>query len=390
MIGGVVVGLFLLTAVFASFLANMSIREQSAAHVLAPPQRIHLFDDRRLSRPFIYNLDKHRDRETLALTYTEDTSRKYYLRFFVRGFSYRFLWVIPTDLHLFGVEEGGRLSLLGTDTLGRDLYSRLLIGGQVSLSVPFVGVGLSMLIGTILGVISGYFGGRVDHYIQRSIEILLSFPSLPLWMALAAAMPVTMASTTRYVLIVVILSLISWGALARVVRGKVLQYRGEDYVAAASMSGAGLGRIIFRHLIPGTLSHLIVSATLGIPGMILGEKLAQLSGGGHHAAADELGVAAGRRAEDRGAGRSPVADDSGPVDHGDRAGVQFLRRRSARCRRPLRVASCASVLVAPDSPNPPTPRPGFGGDGAGDVDRLSRDDGGDGGDADRRHAGGDR
>ena len=193
MVGGVVVGLFLLTAVFASFLANMSIREQSAAHVLAPPQRVHLFDDGRPSRPFIYNLDKHRDRETLALSYTEDTSRKYYLRFFVRGFSYRFLWLIPSDLHLFGVEEGGRLSLLGTDTLGRDLYSRLLIGGQVSLSVPFVGVGLSMLIGTILGVVSGYFGGRVDHYIQRSIEILLSFPSLPLWMALAAAMPVTMA-----------------------------------------------------------------------------------------------------------------------------------------------------------------------------------------------------
>ncbi len=170
------------------------------------------------------------------------------------------------------MEEGGRFSLLGTDTLGRDLYSRLLIGGQVSLSVPFVGVGLSMLIGTILGVISGYFGGRVDHYIQRSIEILLSFPSLPLWMALAAAMPVTMASTTRYVLIVVILSLIGWGSLARVVRGKVLQYRGEEYVAAAEMSGAGLWRVIFRHLIPGTLSHLIVSATLGIPGMILGES----------------------------------------------------------------------------------------------------------------------
>ena len=272
MVGGVVVGLFLLTAVFASFLANMSITEQSAAHVLAPPQRIHLFDDGRLSRPFIYNLQKHRDRETLALTYTEDTSRKYHLRFFVRGFSYRFLWVIPSDLHLFGVEDGGRFSLLGTDTLGRDLYSRLLVGGQVSLSVPFVGVGLSMLIGTVLGVISGYFGGRVDHYIQRSIEILLSFPSLPLWMALAAAMPVTMASTTRYVLIVVILSLIGWGSLARVVRGKVLQYRGEEYVAAAEMSGAGLWRIIFRHLIPGTLSHLIVSATLGIPGMILGES----------------------------------------------------------------------------------------------------------------------
>ncbi len=272
MVGGVVVGLFLLTAVFASFLANMSITGQSAAHVLAPPQRIHLFDEGRLSRPFIYNLQKHRDPETLALSYTEDTSRKYHLRFFVRGFSYRFLWVIPSDLHLFGVEEGGRLSLLGTDTLGRDLYSRLLVGSQVSLSVPFVGVGLSMLIGTILGVISGYFGGRVDHYIQRSIEILLSFPSLPLWMALAAAMPVTMASTTRYVLIVVILSLIGWGSLARVVRGKVLQYRGEEYVAAAEMSGSGLGRIIFRHLIPGTLSHLIVSATLGIPGMILGES----------------------------------------------------------------------------------------------------------------------
>ena len=273
LVAGVFVLLFLLIAVFAPFLATMAINDQSGKHMLAPPQKIHFRDENgRLSRPHVYNLTKHRDRETLRITYTEDRSQKYYLRLFVRGFPYRILWVIPGRVHLVGVDEGCRLNLLGTDTLGRDLYSRILMGGQVSLSVPLVGVSLSILIGAVMGVISGYFGGMVDHYIQRFIEILRSFPRLPLWLALAAAIPITMPSGYRYLMIVIILSAIGWAGLARVVRGKVLQYRDEDYVAAARMSGCGLGRIIFKHLIPGTLSHLIVSATLAVPGLILAES----------------------------------------------------------------------------------------------------------------------
>ena len=272
-VGGCVIILFLFFAVMAPFIASMDIAEQSAQHILAPPQRVHLRDENgRFTRPFVYNQVKQRDRETLRITYTEDLTQKFPIRFFVKGFDYRILWLIPGSIHLFGVDQGGRLNLFGTDPLGRDLFSRILLGGQVSLSVPLVGVSLSVLIGAVLGVISGYFGGMVDHYIQRFIEIIRSFPRLPLWLAFAAAIPITMPSGYRYLLIVVILSLIGWSGLARVIRGKVLQYRGEDYVAAAQMSGCSLGRIIFKHLIPGTLSHLIVSATLSIPGMILGES----------------------------------------------------------------------------------------------------------------------
>ncbi len=270
---GIVVALFLLVAMLAPFLATQDISEQSSAHLLAPPQKIHFRDENgRLSRPYIYNLIKQRDRETLALTYREDESQKYYIRFFVRGIPYRIFWIINADIHLMGTDEGSRWNAWGTDTLGRDLYSRLLAGAQVSLSIPFVGTFLSILIGSVMGIISGYFGGRVDHYIQRFIEVLISLPTLPLWLALAAAIPFTIPSALRYLLIIVIISIIDWGTLARVVRGKVLQYRGEDYVAAAQMSGAGMGRIIFKHMIPGTLSHLIVVASLGIPGVILAES----------------------------------------------------------------------------------------------------------------------
>ena len=272
-IGGVVITLFFLVTVVAPFLATMDIVEQSAQHILAPPQKIHFQDeDGKWTRPFVYNLAKHRDRDTLRLSYTEDRSQKFYVRMFVKEFEYRILWVLPGRIHLFGVDEGCRWNLLGTDPFGRDLYSRILMGSQVSLSVPLVGVSLSIFFGTVIGVISGYFGGRVDYYIQRCLEIMMSFPSLPLWLALAAAVPITLPSAYRYLLIVMILSLIDWAGLARVVRGKVLQYRDEDFVLAAQMSGCGLGRIILKHLVPGTLSHLIVCATLAIPGMILGES----------------------------------------------------------------------------------------------------------------------
>ncbi len=272
-VGGLVVALLFFITVIAPFLATMDIVEQSARHILAPPQKIYFqSEEGEWRRPYVYNLIKHRDPDTLRLMYTEDRSQQFPIRFFVKGLEYRILWLISGRTHLLGVDEGCRWNLLGTDPLGRDLYSRILMGSQVSLSVPLVGVSLSILIGTVIGVISGYLGGRVDHYIQRTIEIMMSFPTLPLWLALAAAIPITLPSAYRYLLIVVILSLIDWGGLARVVRGKVLQYRGEDYVLAARMSGCGLFRIIFKHLVPGTLSHLIVCATLSVPGMILAES----------------------------------------------------------------------------------------------------------------------
>ena len=271
--GGIIVLLMLTGALIAPFLATQDISEQSSLHILAPPQKIYFRDDDgRLSRPFVYNQIKARDPDTLAITYTDDFSKKYYIRLFVRGHDYRLLWIIPSNLHLLGVDDGGRWNFWGTDTLGRDLYSRILYGAQVSLSVPFVGTFLTLLIGSVIGLISGFIGGRVDHYLQRFIEVLLALPSLPLWLSLAAAIPFTWPSGYRYLLIVVILSVIDWGGLARVVRGKVLQYRGEDYIAAAQMSGVGMKRMIFRHLVPGTLSHLIVQASLAIPGIILAES----------------------------------------------------------------------------------------------------------------------
>jgi peptide/nickel transport system permease protein len=272
-IGGVVVALLFGIAIIAPFLATMEVGEQSAKHILAPPQRIYArTEDGNWSRPFVYNLVKSRDPDTLRLIYTEDRSRQFPIRLFAEGFEYRILWLITGNIHLFGVDKECRWNLLGTDPLGRDLHSRILMGSQVSLSVPLVGVSFAIFIGTVIGVISGYCGGRVDHYIQRLIEIMMSFPTLPLWLALAAAIPITLPSAYRYLLIVVILSLIDWGGLARAVRGKVLQYRDEDYVLAARMSGCGLGRIVFKHLVPGTLSHLIVCATLAVPGMILAES----------------------------------------------------------------------------------------------------------------------
>ena len=171
-----------------------------------------------------------------------------------------------------GIEEGGTLFLLGTDVLGRDLLSRILKAAQVSLSVPLVGTFITVVLGLILGVASGYFGGVIDDIIQRFIELLLSFPHIPLWLALSAAIPPTWPSNYVYLTIVAILSFIGWGGLARVVRGKVLAYRGEEYVLAARAAGARNWRIITRHLVPGCLSHTIVVATLSIPGIILGES----------------------------------------------------------------------------------------------------------------------
>ena len=274
---GVISGIALIMlysmAVFASFFSPYPFDEFHGKFKFAPPQRVRLFDeDGRLTAPFTYAYQRQMDPETLALNYSEDRSTKYRVRFFVRGEPYRILFVIQSRLRLIRIEDGGTIFLLGTDVLGRDLLSRTLRAAQVSLSVPLVGTLITVVLGLILGVASGYFGGVIDDIIQRFIELLLSFPHIPLWLALSAAIPPTWPSDTVYLTIVAILSFIGWGGLARVVRGKVLAYRGEEYVLAARAAGARSWRIITRHLVPGCLSHTIVIATLSIPGIILGES----------------------------------------------------------------------------------------------------------------------
>lgn len=269
----VVVALFYLMAVLAPFLSPYDHDEKFTKQRFAPPQRVHFFDeDGRLSRPFTRALKQELDLETFALTYREVQGTRYYLRFLVPGAPYRLFGFIPMDRRLFGVEEGGSIFLFGTDTLGRDLLSRILIGSQVSLTVPLVGTLVTIVIGTILGIASGYFGRMIDHALQRFIEVLISFPRVPLWLAFSAAIPATWPSGWVYMGIVVAISLIGWGGLARVVRGKVLAYRNEEYVLAAEGVGAGTWRIITRHLLPGSLSHIIVVATLSVPELILAES----------------------------------------------------------------------------------------------------------------------
>jgi peptide/nickel transport system permease protein len=267
-----VVACLYLTALFCEFLAPYTLARRNADYVYAPPQRLHFIDaDGVHFWPFVYALEGHRDPNTLRVHYAEDTSRRYPLRLFARGQPYEFWGLFETDIHLFGVDEGGTLFLLGTDALGRDLFSRIVYGARVSLTIGLIGVALSFVIGLLVGVVSGYHGGWIDGGIQRAIEVLRSFPAIPLWMALSAALPVTWSPLQVYLGITVVLSFIGWTGLARQVRGKILALREEDFVTAAVLNGAGPARVMLRHLLPSFASHIIVSLTLALPGMILGE-----------------------------------------------------------------------------------------------------------------------
>jgi len=266
-----VVVLFYLVALFCEFVAPQDPRKRNAARKYVPPQRIRLFHEGRPCRPFVYPVVRHKDPETLMVTYTLDRSRRLPLRFFVKGDPYRLWNLIPMQRHLFGLAGGERLYLFGADRLGRDLFSRIIYGSRISLSIGLVGVAISLVLGVLIGGISGYYGGWVDGIIQRLIEILRCFPTIPLWLALSAAMPVLWSNVRVFFCMTVILALIGWTGLARVVRGKFLALREEDYVMAARVAGAKDLSIIGRHLVPGFLSHLIVSATLAIPNMILAE-----------------------------------------------------------------------------------------------------------------------
>ena len=260
-----------LVALACEFIAPQDPRKRNARRNYTPPQRVRIIHEGRLHWPFVYDVIRHKNPETLLVTYRHDRSRRLGLRFFVKGDAYALWQLIPADRHLFGVEGGARLYLLGADRLGRDLFSRIIYGSRISLSIGLVGVALSLVLGISIGGISGYYGGWIDNLIQRGIELLQSFPTIPLWLALSAAMPADWSQIRVYFCMTVILALLGWTGVARVVRGKILALREEEYAVAAKLSGVGEMKIILRHLIPGFMSHLIVVVTIAIPQMILAE-----------------------------------------------------------------------------------------------------------------------
>ncbi|MEP3049625.1 MAG: ABC transporter permease [Roseibium sp.] len=268
---GVILILFYLAVPFAEVIAPTTPSERDSLHLYAPPQPVHLFHDGSLVGPFVYGLKSEIDMETLQWVYKPDHEKVQKIRFFCRGTPYKFWGLIDASFHLFCSAKDGTLFLLGTDRLGRDQFSGLVYGARLSLTVGLVGVTISIILGLFFGGIAGYFGGLADTLIQRIIEIMRSLPELPLWMALSAALPVTWSPVWIYFGLTVILGLLDWPGLARAVRSKLLSLREEEYAKAAVLMGAKPGRVISRHLLPGFSSHIIASATLSIPAMILGE-----------------------------------------------------------------------------------------------------------------------
>ena len=268
---GVILILFYLCVPFAELIAPYSPNERSNDHLYAPPQTLRLFHEGSFVGPFVYGSKASIDLETVRWVYAEDRQDVQPLRFFCSGSKYRFWGLFDARFHLVCPAEGGTLYLLGTDRLGRDVLSGLIYGARLSLTVGLVGVTISIVLGLFFGGIAGFFGGFIDSAIQRVIEILRSLPELPLWMALSAALPVTWSPVWIYLGITVILGLLDWPGLARAVRSKLMALREEEYAKAALLMGARPSRVIRKHLLPGFTSHIIASASLSIPAMILGE-----------------------------------------------------------------------------------------------------------------------
>ena len=292
MASAIVIGFFYLTVVFADFLAYADPFAADAQRTLLPPQPIHFFDEGAF-RPFVHPIKGERDFTTFQRVYREDTSTKLYVQFLARGHEYKMFGFIPANAHLIGLADNaveGNLFILGADLQGRDLWSRLMYSSQTSLTIGLVGVTLSLFLGVLLGGISGYYGGIADTVIQRLIEVLHSIPAIPLWMGLAAAMPRDWSVIQVYFAITIILSLIGWTSLARVVRGRFLSLRNEDFVKAAELAGASTPRVIFVHMVPLFLSHIIAATTLALPTMIISETALSFLGLGLRPPAMSWGV----------------------------------------------------------------------------------------------------
>ncbi len=271
MLGGVVTIMIYLVVLFAEFIAPFTPEEYAANYTYAPPQTLHLFDENGFN-PYVNGYMVEIDYNAGRRNFVVDPEVSHPVGFFVHGASYKLLGLIPTDIHLIGpVNAGDSMYLFGADRLGRDMLSRVIYGARISMTIGLVGVAFSLFFGILLGGISGYFGGWVDTLIQRVIEFLQSLPSIPLWIGLAAAIPVDIPPLQVYFFITVILSIIGWTGLARVVRGKFYALKTEDFVKAARLDGCGPLRIIFRHMVPSFMSHIIAVITLAIPGMILAE-----------------------------------------------------------------------------------------------------------------------
>ena len=290
--GSVVVIIFYLIALNADFLSYSDPFDSHADRSHTPPQPIFWFEDG-VFRPHVYRVKGSRNTKTFVRDYEADPNDKIYLRLFGSGFRYKILGFIEADIHLFGVVDERpeeTLFLLGTDIQGRDLWSRLINATRISLFIGLAGVTIALFLGILLGGLSGFYGGFVDTVIQRIIEILRSIPTIPLWMGLAAAMPRDWDILKIYFAITIIISLIGWTDLARVVRGKFLSIREEDFVTAAELAGASQLRIIFRHMVPAFFSHIIASTTLAIPFMIIAETSLSFLGLGLRPPAISWGV----------------------------------------------------------------------------------------------------
>lgn len=288
-----VMGLITLVALAPSFFATADPNATSARRAYIPPQTLQLIHEGRVTMPFVYGVTGQRDPRTLRMEWVIDPEVRHPVRLFARGYEYRLLGLFRTDVHLLGfagATAAGTPALLGTDRLGRDGWSRLMYGTQISLSIGLVAVAISTILGIVLGGISGYFGGITDNVIQRLIELLQALPPIPIWLALSAALPRHWPVTWVYFAITVILALLGWTRLAREVRGRFLSLREEDFVTAARLVGASRQRIIFSHMVPSFTSHIIAAVTLSIPLMILNETFLSFLGLGLRPPAISWGV----------------------------------------------------------------------------------------------------
>lgn len=277
-------GIFLLilylSTLVSEIIAPYGLETKNRRYTYAPPQAVHLFHEGEFIGPFVYGMKRSSDPETLKRIYTENFDKVQPLRFFCQGDEYSFWGLFDSKFHLVCAPEKSVFFLLGTDRLGRDIFSRIVYGARISLTIGLLGIAISFTLGIVIGGLAGYYGGVVDLVVQRIIEVLQSIPSIPLWLALAAILPVNWSPILIYFGITVILGLLDWTGLARAVRSKLLSLREEDYVMAAQLMGAKPQRIIGRHLVPGFMSHLIATATISIPTMVLGETALSFLGVG--------------------------------------------------------------------------------------------------------------